>query len=880
MNLISNTGLPDDVVQNIKDRTEVILFEKERGKVTGSIIAKMVNVIKVHDDYKFNLINTVTNEVLLKENGEQRAWYLKKALELGTIEISKSENLQLCPLCKRNLIPKNQPICYDCKRKEKKKFFASKVQMNGESFILDDEQINAILSDRHSLVTARAGSGKTRVLTAKLIDLFYNHGVRQDEVLAFCFNRDAAGEIRKRLNSECTIDGKTLFRDYDVVTTFHSYAVDCIRPKIRNILIDEQSHHRTHLIKEIINHFRDTKPKFEECLKEYFLENTLKIDRQKFKSMEHYYHFVRNSRYRTLNGEHVRSIPEKIIADFLFEHQIEYQYEARFYLTNADLNNHNLSNLEFDKFTAQLKDKNETVPDFYLPKYKVLWEHWGITGKETEKEKEEFTNAVCNYNEYLQNMEWKRSFWNNWRYKLIANKRYVNDFSKISKLIETNPDDFQAKEREQIETVLKKLLESNGIVCKKLSESEIMKKVWEKAEDYFTSQIRQFIDKFQQQYIGNERIFEEKARGINDDREKSFLRLGYMVYKEYIKVLRGQADGYTKYKGYNYDYNLCLKEATAEILSGAHDNRIKQLKWILIDEYQDFSELFFNLISAILSRNPNIILFCVGDDWQAINRFAGSDLKYFENFSRYFPNSVSYNITTNYRCEDHIVTNAGEFMRRFKVDGKSQRGFLENTGIFEERFISGIKPEESTYYKWLFMEDGCWKSNNDKDVDFTSYYHQNIMAYIKFCSEIINQNPDKTIKILTRTRKLLGKDLDEINGILKKPKLCKLDNPKIEVKTVHQSKGEEADIVIITEVDENHFPIFHPDSNLFGIFGENEYSIMEDEIRLYYVALTRAKHSIYVLYSKDSPSCFIKNPPQKRSRKYYSSKKKVSTEIN
>ena len=102
--------------------------------------------------------------------------------------------------------------------------------------------------------------------------------------------------------------------------------------------------------------------------------------------------------------------------------------------------------------------------------------------------------------------------------------------------------------------------------------------------------------------------------------------------------------------------------------------------------------------------------------------------------------------------------------------------------------------------------------------------------------------------------------------------LCKIDNPKVEVKTAHQSKGEEADIVILTEVDENHFPIFHPDSNLFGVFGENEYNIMEDEIRLYYVALTRAKHSIYVLYSKDSPSCFIKKQPKKLSFKHQKQK--------
>ena len=113
MNSSNHTYFSNDIIQDLKDGTEVILFEKERGKITGTIIANMVNVTVVKDDYKFNLINNETNEILLKENGEPRAWHLKKALELGTIEISKSENLQLCPLCKRNLIQKNQPICYD-----------------------------------------------------------------------------------------------------------------------------------------------------------------------------------------------------------------------------------------------------------------------------------------------------------------------------------------------------------------------------------------------------------------------------------------------------------------------------------------------------------------------------------------------------------------------------------------------------------------------------------------------------------------------------------------------------------------------------------------------------------------------------------------------
>ena len=76
-----------------------------------------------------------------------------------------------------------------------------------------------------------------------------------------------------------------------------------------------------------------------------------------------------------------------------------------------------------------------------------------------------------------------------------------------------------------LQSKLKKLLESNGIVCIKRSKEDIMEEVWKKAEDYFTRQIRQFIDKFQQIYIDDEEAFKQKAKSIEDDREKTFLYL-------------------------------------------------------------------------------------------------------------------------------------------------------------------------------------------------------------------------------------------------------------------------------------------------------------------------------------------------------------------
>ena len=82
---------------------------------------------------------------------------------------------------------------------------------------------------------------------------------------------------------------------------------------------------------------------------------------------------------------------------------------------------------------------------------------------------------------------------------------------------------------------------------------------------------------------------------------------------------------------------------------------LTELQFISIDEFQDFSDLFFRLLQSIRSVNPNVELFCVGDDWQAINGFAGSDLRFFEQFEKYIGSSRRLYISTNYRSAKSIV---------------------------------------------------------------------------------------------------------------------------------------------------------------------------------------------------------------------------------
>ena len=97
---------------------------------------------------------------------------------------------------------------------------------------------------------------------------------------------------------------------------------------------------------------------------------------------------------------------------------------------------------------------------------------------------------------------------------------------------------------------------------------------------------------------------------------------------------------------------------------------LNKLKFALIDEFQDFSELFNLIIQKIRDVNSSLQVFCVGDDWQAINGFAGSNLKYFKNFESYFHPSPRLHVSTNYRSNKAIVDIGNRVMSGLGVAAK------------------------------------------------------------------------------------------------------------------------------------------------------------------------------------------------------------------
>lgn len=347
----------------------------------------------------------------------------------------------------------------------------------------------------------------------------------------------------------------------------------------------------------------------------------------------------------------------------------------------------------------------------------------------------------------------------------------------------------------------------------------------------FSSVMAQFVNRGQQSFLGGEVTLGERAReylGMNEVgfREAVFIEIGVECYRRYHWYLLSAKRKLRGFSEYGTDFNLIVSWAS-KLIKAERGEVLKLLtdkKYILIDEYQDFSQLFLAAVQAVRKVARDSRLFVVGDDWQAINRFAGSDVDYFRNFERYFPEECRrYEITTNYRCNCEIVDTARRFMKNAMKEKGNFRAFSKKVGRVT---VVDARDNKKEYLK-LFVKI-LRENRKAKDI------------------LILHRNNDTHLKVS------LEGFYEELKGeILKNKVMSESDfDEKVRIMTMHKSKGLEAEIVIIMEADEGIIPKTHPDTCLFRMFGETEEVALDDQKRLFYVAMTRAKKRLYIMHEK------------------------------
>ena len=265
---------------------------------------------------------------------------------------------------------------------------------------------------------------------------------------------------------------------------------------------------------------------------------------------------------------------------------------------------------------------------------------------------------------------------------------------------------------------------------------------------------------------------------------------------------------------------------------------------VLIDEYQDVNASQMELVDLLRPKN----LFCVGDPRQSIFGWRGSNIKFIMEFEQDYPGSEVVFLTKNYRSKKLIV----EFM---------------NLAI-KKLNMPDLEPvqEDSGFLKLL-----KFKSEKEESI----FVLQAILG-----AEV----PREEIFVLART----NKSLNEFSKLLKQndvphvvrsdEQIRKIDAKKGEVTlaTVHAIKGLEADLVFVLGCNSMNFPCKtseHPVTELIKI---EDYDKEEEERRLFYVAVSRAKQKLVMTYSGKNPTYFINVEMKKLAEKGFSKKKSAS----
>jgi DNA helicase-4 len=271
------------------------------------------------------------------------------------------------------------------------------------------------------------------------------------------------------------------------------------------------------------------------------------------------------------------------------------------------------------------------------------------------------------------------------------------------------------------------------------------------------------------------------------------------------------------------DFEDMIAKALAYIEQGKFSS---PWRYIMVDEFQDISEPRARLVRALRDSNARTSLFCVGDDWQAIYRFSGADVGLTTGFAQYFGSTKTSVLDQTFRFNNSIGDIASAFVTKNPVQ-------LAKT-ITSRHQVT--QPAVSIV-----------SANSDSNSDVKPL--QQVLAAI---SNRVSQSA--TVYLLARFWFQLPDQQQE--------RQLKSWFPKLQIKclSIHAAKGKEADYVVLMAMTKGKhgFPSAKVTPPLLDVLlPAVETHAYAEERRLFYVALTRARHRVYVLADMTACSEFV-----------------------
>ena len=453
------------------------------------------------------------------------------------------------------------------------------------------------------------------------------------------------------------------------------------------------------------------------------------------------------------------------------------------------------------KWADEDGDRRQYQPDFHLPYYDIWIEHWAIN-REGNVPPWFSHNGIDPSIRYRSAMDWKREQFKKHHKRLI--ETYAYHYVERTLIPET-----------------RKLLVKNGVELKEMTMRQILdciQNLIERKEPVYDLMLS-FIDKAKNNGLSLDDVKTRLENGTWNLMQRSFALLMVRVWEEYESMLKDN-----DMIDFNDMINLALEVVRNQVAS-IDDN----YKHILIDEFQDITNPQLEIIKCLMQKHKESTLFCVGDARQNIFSFAGSNIYNILHFDKRFPFPEVTNLSTNYRCPKNIVEASNQIanLNAMKIESQVQAASQE-----EYQITLVEMPDFSTrkYEDWEF-EKACEVINRI----------------------LIDRKKGETILVLSRFNYPLGR--------------LKLEFPHHEDQglrflSVHKAKGTEADYVLILSCisGEMGFPSEIVNQRVLDIVKKNPEETddkLEEERRLFYVALTRCKKRLYIFTSPKIKSRFI-----------------------
>lgn len=668
---------------------------------------------------------------------------------------------------------------------------------------LDEEQRRAvIIDDDYCLLVAGAGAGKTTTMAAKVKYLVEKKHINPEEIIVISYTNKAIGELRNRINKNLQIPAK--------ICTFHAFAYDIVKkfsaepPEINFSsyqivfdMLEKAIFNNKALMRNLVlflgYYFDLTEDVFKfDNLNQYHIYKASQ-DYETLKSgLGEYVKKVghqRSKQIKTITGEYLRSVQEVQIANFLYLNGLEYEYE-RVYPFGSPSN------------------RKKYMPDFYITQgeHSVWLEHYALT--------ESGYNSIftpAQINRYKKQICDKREWHKAHKTRLVETWSLYND-------------------RRPLLDHLKELLIQEGFILKPRNLDEVYKKIVETGKDKYIYKLIYFMMNFIEQYKttgyddGGFAILRKKT---DNPRTLLFLDIAEQVYQHYQSVLkqRNQID----FADMINDAHFYLQEIERQSLELPY-------KYIIIDEFQDIARQRFNLTKR-LSEITKAKVVAVGDDWQSIYAFSGSDITLFTRFLELMGTGTELKITHTYRNSQELIDIAGGFVQKNTAQIRKQLispKHLENPIVIESfddssKAIKNLGAKVEEIIGKILSEFGEAKT---------------ILLVGRYNYDLYN---------LCNTRRFKERANHRVQSV-------KYPKANITFMTAHSSKGLGYDNVVLINMFEGKFgfPCQIEDDPIMKLVTYEDTSMpFAEERRLFYVAMTRTKNKVYIVTPKNKPSRFL-----------------------